>query len=79
MSHPIIKHLPFHRPSAHSMKKILLLPALVGGMALCSCKDESAAPPQFVVQTEPVGNGLVVIAFAMVGAAVVIVLGRLLR
>ena len=50
-------------------------------MALSSCKDESATKqaPQITVDTNPVGAGLTVIGFAIVGAAVVVVLGRLLR
>jgi hypothetical protein len=49
-------------------------------MALSSCKEDTPAPPAaYITDTEPVGNGLAVIGFAIVGAAVVIVLGRLLR
>lgn len=61
--------------------KVLLLP-LAAFMALSSCNDEEAKKPTpqvTVTDTEPVGAGLTVIGFAIVGAAVVVVLGRLLR
>ncbi|MEO5716290.1 MAG: hypothetical protein ABIT37_22615 [Luteolibacter sp.] len=62
------------------MRKLLLLPAAGIFLTLSSCKDESSAPPPpVVINTEPVGNGLSVIGFAMLGAAVVIVLGKLLK
>jgi hypothetical protein len=50
-------------------------------MALSSCNEEPAkpAPHVTVTDTKPVGEGLTVIGFAIVGATVVVVLGRLLR
>lgn len=51
-------------------------------MALNSCNDKDTAkqpPPVTVTDNKAVGDGLAVIGFAMVGASVVIVLGRLLR
>lgn len=69
-------------PASPSLKKLHLLPAIIGGVALslCSCKDESSPPPpQVVVETKDVGNGLGIIGFAILGASVVVVLGRLLR
>lgn len=62
--------------------KVVLLPVAAAFMALGSCNDESATkstPQVTVTDTEPVGAGLTVIGFAIVGAAVVVVLGRLLR
>jgi hypothetical protein len=62
--------------------KVILLPVAAAFMALSSCNDESATkstPQVTVTDTEPVGAGLTVIGFAIVGAAVVVVLGRLLR
>ena len=80
MIHSNKHHQSFDLPATHRLRTLLLLPVAGVFLALSSCEDESSAPPpQFIVQTEPVGNGLAVIGFAMVGAAVVIVLGRLLR
>ena len=51
-------------------------------MALGSCSEAPSKPPPLptvaVTDTEPVGDGLKVIGFAMLGAAVVVVLGRML-
>lgn len=73
---------PSRRFASHAVKKLILLPAVIGGLALClcSCEEDTPTPPvSYVTDTEPVGAGLAVIGFAMVGAAVVLVLGRLLR
>ncbi len=60
-----------------------LLP-LAGALLLCASCAEPAAPdavpsPPPVTDTRPVGDGLKVIGFALLGAAVVGALGRLLR
>jgi hypothetical protein len=51
-------------------------------MALGSCSEAPSKPPPpptvAVTDTAPVGDGLKVIGFAMLGAAVVVVLGRML-
>lgn len=76
------KHHLSSRPFArHNLKKLLLLPVAGVILALSSCNEDEAkhAPPVTVTDTQPVGEGLAVIGFAIVGAAVVIVLGRLLR
>ena len=74
---------PHPSPSAawrHSLKMLLLLPVAGLFMACSSCADSpSKPPPPPVTDTTPVGEGLKVIGFAMLGAAVVCVLGRLLR
>lgn len=75
-------HLSSRRPAAHRLKKLLLLPVAGVILALSACNDDEAnkqAPPVAITDTKPVGEGLAVIGFAIVGAAVVIVLGRLLR
>lgn len=61
--------------------KVILLPVAAAVMALGSCNEEPAkpAPHVTVTDTKPVGEGLTVIGFAIVGATVVVVLGRLLR
>ena len=81
MIHSSKHHLSSRRPAAHSFKKLLLLPVAGVFLALSSCNEDEAkhAPPVTVTDTQPVGEGLAVIGFAIVGAAVVIVLGRLLR
>jgi hypothetical protein len=64
----------------HSLKKLLLLPVTGLFMACASCSDSPPTPPPPpVTDTSPVGDGLKVIGFAMLGAAVVCVLGRLVR
>jgi hypothetical protein len=68
------------RSSAHRIKKLLHLSVAGIVLALCSCEEgHSTPPPAPVTDTTPVGDGLKVIGFAMLGAAVVIVLGRLAR
>lgn len=70
------------RPVPHPIRILLLLPVAGVILALSSCNDDEAnkhAPPVAITDTKPVGEGLAVIGFAIVGAAVVIVLGRLLR
>lgn len=63
-----------------SIKKLLLLPA-AGLLLVCASCSEPApeAPPLPVTDTAPVGDGLKVIGFALLGAAVVCVLGRMIR
>jgi hypothetical protein len=64
----------------HSLKMLLLLPVAGLFMTCASCSDSpSTPPPPPVTDTTPVGEGLKVIGFAMLGAAVVCVLGRLVR
>jgi hypothetical protein len=77
-----------NRPSSNRLKKcpmksLLLLSAAGCSLALSSCSEAppeaTPSPPSFVVtDTSPVGDGLKVIGFAMLGAAVVVVLGRML-
>lgn len=74
---------PSHRAAwRHSLKPLLLLPVAGLFMACASCAESQSKPtppPPPVTDTRPVGEGLKVIGFAMLGAAVVCVLGRLLR
>ena len=81
MIHSNKHHLSYRRPATHRLKQLLLLPLFGVILALGSCNEDEAkhAPPVAITDTEPVGAGLTVIGFAIVGAAVVIVLGRLLR
>ena len=76
-------HPPSSEPKKCPIKSLLLLSAVGGFMALGSCSEappKSPPPPPTVTvtDTEPVGDGLKVIGFAMLGAAVVVVLGRML-
>lgn len=81
MIHSNKHHMPSRRPAAHRLTKLLLLPVAGVILALSSCNEDAAkhAPPVTVTDTKPVGDGLATLAFGIVGAAVVIVLGRLLR
>ena len=64
-------------------RKWFLIPlaALAVALALTSCESSAtpAPPPVPVTDTQPVGEGLKVIGFALLGAAVVGVLGRMLK
>ncbi len=63
------------RPSL--LAACLAVPLLVGG-----CSEPSTEPPTpvpVVTDTEPLGDGLKTLAYAFLGASVVITLGRLLR
>ena len=76
-------HPPSSGPKNRPMKSLLQLSAAGGFMALGSCSEalpKPLPPPPTVTvtDTEPVGDGLKVIGFAMLGAAVVVVLGRML-
>jgi hypothetical protein len=69
---PIMKTFPISR-------RLLLLPLAGLILACASCsKPDPPKPPAPVTDTEPVGSGLKVIGFAVLGAAVVCVLGRML-
>lgn len=86
---PLIQRLRLFRSSIKCLRrqhpqpgKILLLPVTVAVLALSSCKDEDITkhtPPITVTDTQPVGDGLKVIGFALVGAAVLGVLGKLVK
>jgi len=80
MNYPKKRRLSLYS-AAHSIKALLLLPAAAVFMTLSSCVDDTdkPAPKVTVTDTKPVGDGLTVVGFAIVGAAVVVVLGRLLR
>ena len=53
--------------------------AFVLACASCSESPPPKPPPVPVTDTRPVGEGLKVIGFAMLGAAVVVALGRMIR
>lgn len=69
-----------HRSNLPSTRA-LALPALAACvLATSACTEEEPPPrqPTIVTDTRPVGQGLKVIGFAMLGAAVVAVLGRIM-
>lgn len=74
---------PSRRFPGQRNRKWFLIPlaALVAVLALSSCSESgpSPTPPPVSVDTAPVGEGLKLIGFALLGAAVVTVLGRLIR
>lgn len=82
--HPYLPHPPIAYKSVNagngSMKALSILLALVAACALgtsCEHNPMPSVPPP--IETKPIGEGLQVIGFAMLGASVVFVLGRLLR
>ena len=87
MTH-LLRHIPHPcQPALHEARRpryrLLLLLPLVGlilAFTSCSGGGSSPAPPSVpVTDTQPVGEGLKVIGYAVLGAAVVIVAGRLIR
>ncbi len=81
MIHFILNHRPTRRATQRRWK-LLPLSAAAALLTLSSCNDEDAVKPPpavTVTDTQPIGAGLTVVGFAIVGAAVVVVLGRLLR
>jgi hypothetical protein len=85
-----MKHLLRHPPRpgllnirqgrGRGFSKLLLAPLAGFVLALTSCSGGSPEPPPLpVTDTQPVGEGLKVIGYAMLGAAVVVVLGRMIR
>jgi len=69
------------RDKSRRLKTLLLLPLLASCMAVGACQEAPPPkpPPVPVTDTRPVGKGLEVIGYALLGAAVVVVLGRLLN
>jgi hypothetical protein len=69
------------RPHRKRFPILLPLAGLALVLALASCEPSAPPkpPPVTVTDTQPVGEGLKVIGFAMLGAACVVVLGRLIR
>lgn len=60
----------------------LLLPLAGLMLAATSCSENEAppdTPPVSVTDTRPVGDGLKVIGYALLGGAVVVVLGSMIR
>jgi hypothetical protein len=83
MNHPYLPALQQHcrreSRSLKPLKPLLLVPVAGIFLACASCSDSTPKPPPPpVTDTQPVGEGLKVIGFAMLGAAVVGVLGRML-
>jgi hypothetical protein len=65
----------------HLLKNTLLIPSCFLLLATGSCGQRTAAAPPAVpiTDTRPVGDGLKVLGFALLGSAVVVVLGRMIR
>ena len=76
--HPCQPALHDGRQPRYRMLLLIPLAGLAIALASCSGGESSVGHPS-VTNTEPVGEGLKVIGYAMLGAAVVIVLGRLIR
>ena len=64
------------------MKPSLLAACLALGLLFGACSAPSpkaSTPTPVITDTRPLGDGLKVIGFALLGASVVVTLGRLLR
>lgn len=59
----------------HDVHPLLLLPLVICSVVCASCTDQG--PP--MVDTTPLGDGLKVIGYAIIGAAVLGVLGKLVK
>lgn len=80
MIHSNKHHLSSHRSAAHRLKKLLLLPVVGVFLSLSSCKEDAPTPPAaYVTDTVPLGEGLKVIAYAVLGVGVLSVLGKLVK
>ena len=86
MLNPIVSQSSVRRhAAAHRSQRLnhLIGPAALAGtsLAFTSCNEEVAppAPPPIITDVTPVGDGLSVIGLALIAAAVVLVLGKLLR
>lgn len=90
MLHHLNRHIPhpcqpaLHgdaRRRRHRCRLLLLLPLAGLVLALASCSEGSPPEPPAVpvTDTAPVGRGLHAVSYAILGAAVVLVLGRLIR
>ena len=80
MIHSNKHHLSSRRPVTHRMKKLLLLAVAGVILALSSCKEDVPTPPAaYVTDLAPLGEGLKVIAYAVLGVGVLGVLGKLVK
>ena len=57
-------------------KSLLILPIITCALACVSCTDDASSP---LVDVTPLGEGLRVIAYAVLGVGVLGVLGRLVK
>jgi len=67
------------RDKSRRLKTLLLLLGCLMAVGACQDAPPPKPPPVPVTDTRPVGKGLEVIGYALLGAAVVVVLGRLLN
>lgn len=85
MLNPIVSQTSIRRhAAAHRSLRLSHLsgPAALAGasLLLTSCNEEVPPPtPTILADVTPVGDGLSVIGLALIAAAVVLVLGKLLR
>ena len=67
-------------PNRKSFLIPLATPVVALALASCSGSDSPPPPPPpLITDTRPVGEGLKLIGYAVLGAAVVTVLGKLIR
>jgi hypothetical protein len=73
---------PTQRAGRRPLRKLLLLPLTATALAFAGTSCSAAAslePRPIVTDTTPVGNGLKVIGYALLGSAVVMVLGSMIK
>ena len=73
------RHVSGRRDKSRRLKTLLLLLGCLMAVGACQDAPPPKPPPVPVTDTRPVGKGLEVIGYALLGAAVVVVLGRLLN
>lgn len=62
------------------LRALLMIPLAGIALTLASCSGGGlSSEASFVTDTQPVGDGLKVIGYALLGAAVVVVTGKLIR
>ena len=71
---------PMLQNGRRRLRALLLIPLAGIALTLASCSGGGlSSEASFVTDTQPVGDGLKVIGYALLGAAVVVVLGKMTR
>ena len=74
------KHTPHPtRRRLRRLRRLLLLPLAGFVLAGASCSSEPECSSVPVTDTRPVGDGLKTIAYALLGGAVVMILGAMIK
>jgi len=71
---------PWLRPRRQTNRKHFLIPLAGLFLACSSCSSPKAEPPPTpIVETKPIGDGLKLIGWAVLGGTIVLVLGSMIR